>query len=149
MKCHHVNGGLTESLGKEASADEPAYRLAGNVSVEFDVALVEEQVRACGLRSGYAREPLAVSLVLREEAILSEGGSALLCESKRKPLVANGRLSVTQAARCPQGTRVTPDEAVIGPWGKRLLGARETSGRKWPSHRTDTWRARQAKRLWP
>ena len=77
VKCHHVNGGLTESLGKEASADEPAYRLAGNVSVEFDVALVEEQVRACGLRSGYAREPLVVSLVLREEAILSEGGRRL------------------------------------------------------------------------
>ncbi len=71
-------------LGKEASAGEPAYRLAGNVSVEFDVALVEEQVRACGLRSGYAREPLAVSLVLREEAVLSEGSVALLCESKRK-----------------------------------------------------------------
>lgn len=79
-------------LGKEASVGDPAYRLAGNVSVEFDVALVEEQVRACGLRSGYAREPLVVSLVLREEAILSEGSAALLRESKRKPLVAHGRL---------------------------------------------------------
>lgn len=79
-------------LGKEASAGEPAYRLAGNVSVELDVALIEEQVRACGLRSGYAREPLVVSLVLREEAILSEGSAALLRESKRKPLVAHGRL---------------------------------------------------------
>lgn len=87
-------------LGKEASAGEPAYRLAGNVSVEFDVALVEGQVRACSLCGSHAREPLAVSLVLREEAILSEGGAALLCESKRKPLVANGRLSVTQVDCC-------------------------------------------------
>jgi len=79
-------------LGKEASAGEPAYRLARNVSVELDVALIEEQVRACGLRSGYAREPLVVSLVLREEAILSEGSATLLRESKRKPLVAHGHL---------------------------------------------------------
>ncbi|AKT48070.2 hypothetical protein ADJ70_02350 [Olsenella sp. oral taxon 807] len=83
-------------LGKEASAGDPAYRLAGNVSVEFDVALVEEQVRARSLCGSYAREPLAVSLVLREEAVLSEGSVALLCESKRKLLVANGRLSITQ-----------------------------------------------------
>ena len=86
-------------LGKEASAREPAYRLAGNVSVELDVALVEEQVRACSLCGSHMRKSLVVSLVLREEAILSEGSVAFLRESKRKPLVANGRLSITQVGR--------------------------------------------------
>lgn len=87
-------------LGKEASAGEPAYRLAGNVSVELDVALVEEQVRACSLCGSHTRKSLVVSLVLREEAILSEGSAAFLRESKRKPLVANGRLSITQVDCC-------------------------------------------------
>ncbi len=61
-------------LGEKAKADEPVHRLAGDVGVELYVAHVEQQVRACGLRGGYARKPLVVSLVLRGEAVLSEGG---------------------------------------------------------------------------
>lgn|GEM_PF-1781342 len=92
-------------LRKEAAADEPVHRLAGDVGVELDVARVEELVGACGLRGGYAREPLVVSLVLRREAVLSEGGAALLRESERVSLMAHGRLRHSGGLPWPRGTR--------------------------------------------
>ena len=90
-------------LGEEAAADEPVHRLAGDVGVELDVTHVEEQVGPCGLRSGYAREPLVVSLVLRGEAVLSEGGAALLRESERVSLMAHGRLRHSGGLPWPRG----------------------------------------------
>ena len=106
-------------LGKEASAGEPAYRLAGNVSVEFDVALVEEQVRACGLRSGYAREPSQSASFCGKKRSSRKGASPSFVNQNVNsggPWAPPSLRWTAVAARCPQGTRMTPDEAVIGPW---------------------------------